>query len=322
MSKPGDDSPVPSLTMHEILLAAPDPVERGQSDQQVHLGGFLHRWYIGELEHWKSFQHDVFELYHSEGIQNALATRESVSLESRKDSHTEPCFKASPVKPHTKVGFYTQFLHQVLGPCKTIARLLLDPDLDPKAHNLTSLSKDLQVDISDPRINANELSHLIYTMEVHGETRLAGYLDALGARVNPIQQIIDDPLSQRIGSLRYILGNIVYSMVTKGLRYAFFSCYDETIFLRIDIVQSSDRPEYFPRICYSSFIDSDAELDQTNGNITVPLRLAMVYVMKLAIEDSLPATAVGAIRPQGYTALVEGSLDLDNRGRRLSKEDP
>jgi hypothetical protein len=108
-------------------------------------------------------------------------------------------------------------------------------------------------------------------------------------------------------------------MLFKGLPYGFFSCYNETIFLRVDLVPSSDRPEVkFPKICYSSVIDSDAKLDQSNGNVTVPLRLAMLYVMKLAMENAkLPLTT---IHPRGYTTLVAEGVDLDSRGRTLSTE--
>lgn len=258
--------------MRDILLAAPNPVERGQTQQ------FFRRWYIGELNHWQSFKRDAFHFYNSKEVQNGLADSSNVPQDYRKDSHSEASSKPAPVKFSSELDFYGYFHRQVFGPCETIARSILKPDGGIRGHILAFSSEDSGVNNLEP--DTVTLDQFLYNMEVQKETRLAGYVDPLEARVSPIQQALNDASSKKVGSLRYMLGQSLcnlaavtdtndctlqgqtaYFMLLKGLRYGFFSCYDETIFLRINLVSSNDRPEFnFPQISYSSVISADAQL--------------------------------------------------------------
>jgi hypothetical protein len=132
MSEPGNNSLIPSATIRYILLAAPAPVERSrsgrQADPEADPASFLHRWYIGELEQWQCFQQDVYQFFTSAEMQNVLATRATVLLEHRKDSHSEASFKVEPAKLPTELDFCTSFLQQVFIPCEAIARSIVKPE--------------------------------------------------------------------------------------------------------------------------------------------------------------------------------------------------
>ena len=108
-------------------------------------------------------------------------------------------------------------------------------------------------------------------------------------------------------------------MLIGGLRYGFLSCYDETLFLRVEIESSTnDSTQKFPRLFYSNVINDTDGLDETANALKVPVRLALLYLFKLASEGSGWSFPRGSVNPLGYTAVTEFGRDLDSRGRHLS----
>ncbi|KAF2796527.1 hypothetical protein K505DRAFT_401094 [Melanomma pulvis-pyrius CBS 109.77] len=325
---PPDAQAAATNMCHTILQPLP-PLERGQTDGNVpeHVNKDSNRWFLGELEAWHTFECEVIDFFHSEMLQDAFDRCNS--------SPAEPAIPATMTKEKGKhlieadsQSLALSFFYNVLGLVESFARTLTKEEEGQRNKTPSSLLKVFQIEDWKSRTHVETLNPY-YTMQVElnnekrtqdfYEAQLVGHMDLLGGEADVMKAALGNPTSKKWGGLRSILGEIAYYMLLTGLQYSFLSCYDETIFLKMDIEASTDYPaQKFPRLSYSNVVNYNDVLDESASCAKVPVRLALLYLFKLANHEGGSSSPKGDVNPLGYTAVGEFGRDLAPRGRRLS----